>query len=66
MRTAYILTIAGLLIVIGMLMYPTLHFMNGLVDTTGFVPLLKMAVAILPYAFLGFIGYAIFQMAKRR
>ena len=61
MKTAYWLTLGGILVVLGMLFYPTLHgYITG-VDRTGMLPLLSSAVTLLPYGFLGFVVYAIFK-----
>ena len=65
MRLYYILVICGILVVIGLLMYPTLHRLIGNVEITGFLPLTKAAVILIPYAFLGFIIYAILQVVRR-
>lgn len=65
MKVFYIIIVSGLLVVFGMLFFPTIHFMNGLVDTTGFLPLLTMAVTLLPYAFLFFVLYAVFLLIRR-
>ena len=65
MKGSYLVVIALVLVVIGMLLYPSLHDLIGGVDTTGYLPLLKAAVISMPYLFLGFIVYAIIQQAKR-
>ena len=65
MRTYYFIVISVLLVVFGVLLYPTIHLVVGFVDTTGFLPLTKAATIALPYIFLAFIGWAIFQMKKR-
>ncbi len=62
MRTTYFIVIAGLLVVLGLLLYPTIHYVNGLVDTTGWLPLTAAAKTVLPYMFLGFVIYAIIHM----
>lgn len=71
MRNYYVIVVATLLVVFGMLLYPTVHFAisggtgySGL-DKTGFLPLTAAAVTLLPYAFLGFVIYAIIKLSKR-
>ena len=64
MRSFYIIVISVMLIVLGMLFYPTVHTMVGGADTTGFLPLTTASLTFLPYAFLAFILYAIFKTAK--
>jgi len=62
MRTFYFFFLAGLFIVMGMLLFPSLHLIVGGIDMTGWYPILKSAVTLLPWGFLGFIVYAIVKM----
>lgn len=62
MRTFYIIVIGGILVVLGLLFYPSVHIVVGATDTTGFLPLLSGAVAFMPYAFLGFMIYAVIKL----
>jgi len=61
----FLITVAILLLVFGMLTYPTVRTIVGNTDTTGFVPLLAAAVTLLPYGFLGFAVYAVWRLVKR-
>ena len=65
MRAFVIFSVALVLVVIGLLLYPSIHTLVGLVDTTGFLPLTIASIAALPYIFLGFIVYAILKVAKK-
>ncbi len=65
MRTYYIIVVGILLVVFGMLLYPTLHIVIGGVDLTGFLPLTASATILLPYAFLGFVVYAIVKLSGK-
>ena len=65
MRTYYIFIISGILIIVGMLMYPSLHLMTGMVDTTGLQPLTKaVGVTLVPWFFLGMVFYAISKVVR--
>lgn len=61
MKVAYFLTLAVILIVLGMLFFPSLHGVILGTDRTGMLPLLSASITILPWAFLGFVVYAIFH-----
>ncbi len=69
MRTYYIIVVSVLLVVLGMLSYPTIHNVvisqNVTDPAKGFLPLTSSAVTLLPYAFLGFIAYAIIKLSGR-
>ncbi len=68
MRTAYVIVISIMLVVLGLVFYPSLHSVVSNANVTvagGFLPLVAMAVTLLPYAFLGFIVYAIFKTRGR-
>ena len=65
LRTFYVVIIGGMLLVLGMLFYPSLHDIVGVVDRTGFLPLLSTSLIVLPYVFLGFILYGILRMVRR-
>jgi hypothetical protein len=65
MRLFYAIIIGGILVVLGLLFYPSIHLITGAVDTTGFLPLLSAGVAFMPYAFLGFMVYAVIQLKKK-
>jgi hypothetical protein len=59
MKAAWAITLGIILIVLGMLFYPTLNGYIHAVDRTGFLPLLSSMVVLLPYGFLFFVVYAI-------
>ena len=65
MRTAWVLTIGGLLVVFALLFFPTVNTQNSQVNMTEWLPLTKAAGTFLPYAFLGFAVYAIMKIARR-
>ncbi len=65
MRTYVIIVVSGMLVIFGILLYPSLHSLNSTVDTTGFLPLTKAAVYFIPYAFLLFIFYLINKVLRR-
>ncbi len=73
MKTLYLWVVSGLLVVMGMLLYPTLHLNVSSANTssmladgtiTNFLPLTTFAMVVLPYAFLGLIVYAVIQSRK--
>lgn len=64
MRAFYLVVIAIMLVVIGMLFYPPLREVFGYVDTSGFLPLTEAAVTFMPYVFLLFIVYGIVKQAR--
>lgn len=65
MRGYYIFVIAMVVVAVGMLLYPTIKDMYGYVDTTGWLPLVTAGFTLIPYAFIGFIIYAIIQRSRR-
>ena len=68
MRTFYILVISVALVVLGLVFYPSLHIViegANVTVGTGFLPLTAAAVTLLPYAFLGFVVYALFKLRGR-
>ncbi len=65
MRAYYFIIISVVLVVLGMLFYPSLHLIIDATPTAGFLPLLSAGTAMLPYAFLAFVVYAIFTMIRR-
>jgi len=65
MRTYYIVIISGLLVVFALLFFPTIHLNVGTyVDKTDWLPLTAFGATLIPYAFLGFVVYAIYKLAK--
>ena len=65
MRTAYVLTVAGILVVVALLIFPNLSVANAGVNMTEWLPLTKSAGTFLPYAFLLFVVYVIMRLARR-
>ncbi len=64
MRNAWVIVSIVMVVVIGLLSFPTVHLLIDAVDTTGQLPLVASAVTFLPYAFLLFIIYAINRIGK--
>ncbi len=57
-------TVAFIVIIVGMLVYPTVHLNISSIDVTGFTDLEKAGMAILAYAFLFFMGYVVWKHIK--
>jgi hypothetical protein len=53
--------ILGLLIIMALVLFPTVHWGVSNVDKTGFLPLLAMITAGLPYIFLVIVGYIVLK-----
>lgn len=64
MRTAYILAIALMLVIIGLVCYPSIHGYVSSISLVGQLPLVATAITLLPYAFLAFIIYAIVKTSS--
>ncbi len=64
MRNAWVIVSIMLLVVVGLLLFPTAHIIIDAVDTTGQLPLVTSSIKLLPYAFLTFIVYAINRITK--
>lgn len=58
-------TVAFLVIIIGMLFYPTVHTNFSGIDVTDFTDLEKAGMVILSYAFIGFMVYIVYAHVKR-
>lgn len=56
--------IAFLVGILGMMYFPTTHGIISGISTTGFTDLEKAGMAILSYAFLGFVVYIIWGHIK--
>jgi hypothetical protein len=65
MRTFYIFVIGGIILVLMLMFFPTVNKMTGLVDISGFLPIIGAATTMLPYAFIGLAIYGIFKLTKR-
>lgn len=65
MRGAYIFAVALVLVVLGMLFFPTIHSMIGNFDLSSELPLTQFAIILLPFAFLFFVYWAIHQLNKQ-
>jgi glucose uptake protein GlcU len=57
--------VAFLVIIIGMLLYPTIHTNYASIDVTGFTALEKAGMAILSYAFIFFFIYLVYAHIKK-
>lgn len=51
------IAIASIVVVIGMLLYPTQHYVISLIDVTAFTDLEKAGMVLISYGLLFFIGY---------
>jgi hypothetical protein len=58
-RNLLILTVMGLVAIIGLVVFPAWHDMLGDVSTTGFPTLLTTVITALPYIAVGVILYAV-------
>jgi len=58
-------TVAFVVIIIGMLVYPTVHLNVSGISVTDFTDLEKMGMVLLSYAFLFFMGYVVWVHIKR-
>ncbi len=65
MRLYYLIFIAIFAVAFGITMFPSLHLFAGTISTTGWMPLWATLPVIAPYAFLAFIGYLIWNVAKK-
>ena len=54
--------VIALLVIVGFIMWPTLHWAVGNINTSGFIPLFKLTTNILPYAFLGIVAYVVLKI----
>lgn len=60
-KYVYFGVVAFIVIIIGMLVYPTVHFNISSINVTGFTDLEKAGMALLSYSFLFFIGYLVWK-----
>lgn len=58
-------TIGFLVVIIGMLFYPTVHTNWSGIDVTSFTDLEKAGMVILSYGFIFFIVYLVLEHVKR-
>jgi len=63
-RLIYTLLIAGLVITLGLLLFPSIHPTLNAIDTTGFSYLLTAGVTALPYILVGAIIYGAYKVVK--
>lgn len=54
-----------LAVMLGMELFPPLHYIFSLFDLSGLAPLPKAAAMFLPYTFLFLVGYAIHGATKK-
>ncbi len=64
-RHFFALVIAAGVIVIGMLLYPTVHTNVSGISVVGFIPLVQAGMIVLSYAFIFFIIYLIYAHIKK-
>lgn len=57
--------IAATAIILGMLLYPTVHLNWAGIDVTGFIDLTKAGMIVLSYGFIFLIAYLIYAHVKR-
>ena len=57
--------VAFLVVIIGMLFYPTVHTNVSAIDVTAFTDLEKAGMAILSYAFVFFMAYIVYAHVRR-
>ena len=57
--------VAFLVIIVGMLLYPTIYTNWSGIDVTGFTALEKAGMAILSYAFIFFMVYLIYAHVRK-
>jgi len=58
-------TVAFIVIIIGALVYPTVHLNISAISVTDFTDLEKGSMVLLSYAFLFFMGYVVWAHIKR-
>ena len=64
-KYVYIMVIGFVVVImIGMPLYPTIYSMVSAVDVTSFIPLTKSGMVLLSYAFVFFMFYAVYLLAK--
>ena len=59
-KAFYALVIAGIVLFVGLVIFPSFNPLLNSVDTTGFSELLVGAVTFFPYIAIFFIGYAVY------
>ena len=65
-KYVYALVIAAMVVLIGMVMFPSIKDIIGFNSTTGFPDLLESLYTGLPYALAFFIGYAGWKASRNR
>jgi hypothetical protein len=60
------LIIAGILLVVGFAIFPSMHSLYGLVDTTGLSTIMVDFVTFAPYILFGLIFYGIMVVIRKR
>jgi hypothetical protein len=67
LKTAYVVAVSGILVVLGLLFYPTVNTMvGGAVDAgSGWLDLTVAGVTVLPYFFLAVVVYAIIKLSNK-
>jgi hypothetical protein len=58
--------IAGILLVVGFAMFPSMHTLFGLVDITGLSSIMAAFVTFTPYILFGLIFYGVVVIFRKR
>lgn len=64
-KTFLALTVAAVVIIVGMLLYPTVHLNWAGIDVTGFLDLTKAGMVIMSYALIFFLVYLVLAHIKK-
>lgn len=65
-KSAYLVVIGCVLAVLAAIFFPTIQTVLNSANTTGWKPITSGAYTILPYFFLGLVGYVIVIIFKGR
>jgi hypothetical protein len=64
MKTYFIIIISGLMVIFGLLLYPTIRTIVAAQSTTNELPITTAARYLVPLALLGFVIYGINRLRK--
>lgn len=59
------LVVSAAVIIIGMLLYPTVHFNYAGIDVSGFIPLVQAGMVVLSYGFIFFVVYLVIAHIRK-
>ncbi len=65
MKTLVVWTIVGLAVIMGIMLFPTIHGFAGTWDISGYFPVLGASFTLMPYAFLGLVAYFVWKLVRR-